>query len=122
MRAKEAGVNPALVGGVAGGLAGLGLGAATATGHGPDLEQLRAKVEQTRQDMQRPGAGGFAQALELAWQRLRLTENEAVQAHPVLGTLASGAAGAVIGAGLGQELPGLVREAVDLHKNRPRFK
>jgi hypothetical protein len=113
---KTAGVNPALVGGLAGGALGLGLGALEATGHGPDLNKLRGKIDAQHADMQQPGLRGFGKAFDLAWNRTLLTQGEAIQAHPVLGTLASGAAGAAMGAGLGQELPGALREAKNLHK------
>lgn len=113
---KTAGVNPALVGGLAGGALGLGLGALEATGHGPDLDKLRGKIDAQHADMQQPGLKGFGKAFDLAWNRTLLTQGEAIQAHPVLGTLASGAAGAAMGAGLGQELPGALREARNLHK------
>lgn len=113
---KTAGVNPALVGGLAGGALGLGLGALEATGHGPDLNKLRGKIDAQHAAMQQPGLKGFSKAFDLAWNRTLLTQGEAVQAHPVLGTLASGAAGAAMGAGLGQELPGALREARNLHR------
>lgn len=118
---KEAGVNPALVGGLAGGALGLGLGALEATGHGPDLAKLRGKIDAQHAAMQQPGVRGFSKAFDLAWNRTLLTQGEAIQAHPVLGTLASGAAGAAMGAGLGQELPAALREAVSLHKKPARL-
>lgn len=106
---------PEVLGGLAGGAAGLGMGAIEATGHGPDLDKLRTKIEGQEEQMKQPGLRGFGQAFNVVSNRMMLTHGEAVQAHPVLGTLASGVAGATLGAGLGHELPALLREAKGWH-------
>jgi len=114
---KTAGVlqNPSVVGGLAGGALGLGLGAMEATGHGPDLEKLRTKVEGQEAQLKQPGLRNFGQAFNVVYNRMLLTHGEAVKSHPVLGTLASGAAGAAMGAEAGHEFPTLLREAKGWH-------
>lgn len=107
--------NPAVIGGVAGGALGLGMGALEATGHGPDLNKLRTKVEGQEERMKQPGLRNFGEAFNVVFNRMLLTHGEAVKSHPVLGTLASGAAGAAMGAEAGHELPALLREAKGWH-------
>lgn len=111
--------NPEVAGGVAGGLVGLGLGGIEASGHGPSLDKLRGKIDREGAEMRQPGLKGFSKAFDLASSRAMLTAGEAMQSHPVLGTLASGVAGASMGAGLGHQLPNILREAAELHRGKP---
>ncbi len=97
--------------------AGVGMGttALEASGHGPDLGKLRARIATNDAAMKQPGLRGFAKALDLATDRTLLTMGEAVQAHPVASTLAAGVVGGIGGAGVGQEVSELLREAKSYH-------
>lgn len=86
-----------------------------ASGHGPDLDKVRARIAKNDAAMRQPGLRSFAKAIDLASDRTLLTMGEAIQAHPVLSTLAAGVAGGIGGAGLGNEAAELFREAKSYH-------
>jgi hypothetical protein len=93
----------------------MGTTALEATGHGPDLNKVRARIAKNETAMKQPGLRGFAKAMDLASDRTLLTMGETVQAHPVASTLAAGVIGGIGGAGAGHELAGLLREAKSYH-------
>lgn len=97
--------------------AGVGMGttAMEAAGHGPDLDKLRERIAKNDAAMKQPGLRGFAKAMDLATDRTLLTMGETIQAHPVASTLAAGVIGGIGGAGAGQEVSELLREAKSYH-------
>lgn len=107
--------DPRVMGGAIGGVTGASLAALEATGHGPNLDKLRAKIQQGEQRMREPGLRGFSQAFDLAQQKVLLTMGEATQAHPVAATLTGGAMGAMMGSETPAAVAALIREAKALH-------
>lgn len=108
--------DPRVLGGLAGAAFGAGAAGLEASGHGPKTQDLQAKVDAGQQAVKKPGLGGFAQALGLAEDRLKLTASEATQSHPVAATITGGLLGAGVGAAAGPQLKKLVTEAAQLHK------
>lgn len=108
--------DPRVLGALAGGALGAGAAGLEATGHGPDLGKLRARVSEGESAAKQPGLKGFGAALDLAKDRVLLTLGEATQDHPVAATITGGLIGAKAGLEAGPRLTQLAREATNFHK------
>lgn len=113
---KTAALGAAGVGALAGGALGAGAAALEGAGHGPDLDKMRAGIEEREAAPKRPGVRGFADALSLVKDKARLGLGEATQAHPIPATIVGGLGGAAMGASAGPRIADLVREAASLHR------
>lgn len=113
---KTAGLGPAGVGALAGGALGAGAAALEGSGHGPDLDKMRAGIAEREAQSKRTGVRGFADALSLVQEKARLGLGEATRAHPIPATIVGGLGGAAMGHAAGPRIADLVREAASLHR------
>jgi len=112
----KVGSHPALIGGLLGGMAGAGVAGLEASGHGPDLSNLRERISEGEGRMEEPGMKGFAAAFNVAKDKAMLTLGEATQKHPMLATLTGGLVGAGLGASSGPSIAKGVQEAASNYR------